>query len=105
MSTDSTDTTAPRDVRRAYRAEHVVEHLVGRIEDAARAAHPGPGHVVVLLWHEPAEQRWIATAHLDSGAALATAYGATEIEAGRALLEALREVPDPASSSPRGADA
>jgi hypothetical protein len=78
------------DLRRAYRTELVVEHIVELVEALVRERHGGAYEPAVSIWHDDAAPRWTASVAGPDGAALATADGETEIEAARGLLHVLR---------------
>jgi hypothetical protein len=82
--------TATRDLRHAYRVEHVVEVLVEQIERAARAHHPGGGRATVSVWYDVDAQCWIATVSTDDGRVLRSACGPTELDACHTLARSLR---------------
>jgi hypothetical protein len=78
------------DLRRAYRTEYIVEHIVELIEAVVRERYGAGGEPAVSIWHDPVTPRWMATVARPDGTALAIADGETEIEAARGLLHAVR---------------
>ena len=61
------------------------------VERKAGLLYPRRGEPLVSVWHEPEEDRWLATVTVADGAlVVATGRGASEIGACRSLLHAVR---------------